>query len=511
MDKKTFSVPFDLGEVKENFSIDINPPSKSTKSTKPTQEQIINQAWKFHSEGNIKEAAKYYQYCIAQGFNDPDVFSNYGIILKNIGQLKEAENCYRKAIELQPDSADAYANLGNLLRDLGKLKEAELFTRKAIELNPDFANAYCNLGNILRDLGELKEAEVSLRKAIKLNPELEHAHLNLGNILQDLGNLKEALISVRKAIELNPDFANGYLNFGIILSDLGNLIEAEKALFKAFELDPQNKDIITNVIDLLPIYKIKDINLNPFFKINEEFRKINLPIKDQEYITDNEAIMLYRDGLNIYKENNLKLETNLSQIYKRNYINLDCKRHMTLFKQYKIIPEFCFGCYKVQVDLISIIELIKLFIVFNYLELENNNTRKCLIELRPNISGSYKGLIYCLGMDEAFAVSEILDMKIKKNIRFDLKSKVKRGCSEYPLEFPKYKEINKYGDQLMNYNHDWKVIENEFDKGNKEWGKKHETIKGFSLNSFLIIRNWISYAQKIGDESVNKITNEQRK
>ena len=69
--------------------------------TKPSKEQIINQAFKFHSQGNISEAAKYYQYFIDQGFKDHRVFSNYGIVLKNLGKSQEAELSYRKAIELK--------------------------------------------------------------------------------------------------------------------------------------------------------------------------------------------------------------------------------------------------------------------------------------------------------------------------------------------------------------------------------------------------------------------------
>ena len=75
---KIFPVPFALGEQKENITITSNTPSK------PSKEQIINQAFKFHSQGNISEAAKYYQQFINQGFKDQMVFSNYGIILKNI-------------------------------------------------------------------------------------------------------------------------------------------------------------------------------------------------------------------------------------------------------------------------------------------------------------------------------------------------------------------------------------------------------------------------------------------
>ena len=64
-------------------------------NTKPSKEQIINQAIKFHKEGNISEAAKYYQYLISQGFKDCRVFLNYGLILQNIANKFQAthQNC----------------------------------------------------------------------------------------------------------------------------------------------------------------------------------------------------------------------------------------------------------------------------------------------------------------------------------------------------------------------------------------------------------------------------------
>ena len=64
---------------------------KSNKKTKLSKEQIMNQAFEFHSQGNISEAAKYYQHFINQGFKDHRVFSNYGTILIDLGKLKEAE------------------------------------------------------------------------------------------------------------------------------------------------------------------------------------------------------------------------------------------------------------------------------------------------------------------------------------------------------------------------------------------------------------------------------------
>ena len=193
---KTFPVPFPLKENKENKTILTSTPSK------PSQEQLINQAFKLHSQGNIQEAAKYYQCFIDQGFKDHRVFSNYGNILKDLGNLKEAENSYRLAIELKPDYPEAHSNLGVLLKDLGNLKEAENSYRIAIKLKPDYPEAYSNLGNVLKDLGNLKEAENSYRIAIKLKPDYLEAHFNLGVLLKDLGNLKEAEKMEKRGIDM---------------------------------------------------------------------------------------------------------------------------------------------------------------------------------------------------------------------------------------------------------------------------------------------------------------------
>ncbi len=244
---KTFPIPFALKEIKDNISISTNTPNKSSKN------QIFNQAFKFHSEGNLLEAAKYYRKLIDQGFNDDKVFCNYGSILRNLGNLKEAELFQRKAIELNPKEAIAYSNLGNILRELGQLHEAKIMARKAIKLRPNFADAHSNLGYILRELGQLQEAEIMARKAIKLKPDFANAHCNLGTILKDLGNLKEAELSQRKAIELNPNEEMAYSNLGNILRELGQLQEAEIMLRKAIKLKPHFADAYLNLslIELL--------------------------------------------------------------------------------------------------------------------------------------------------------------------------------------------------------------------------------------------------------------------
>ena len=143
---------------------------------------IINQAFLLHSKGNIKEAAKYYRYLINKGLKDERVFSNYGLILKEIGKLKEAELELKKAIFINPDYPNAYYNLAVLFIDQGNLEKAEVELKKAIKLKSDFAIAYYNLGYILKNQGRLKEAKTYTQKALKANPQFTDAYLSLSTM-----------------------------------------------------------------------------------------------------------------------------------------------------------------------------------------------------------------------------------------------------------------------------------------------------------------------------------------
>jgi len=252
-EEAAFTVPTPFEEIKEDKNITTTNPSTSRKN------YIINQAFKFHSQGNIQQAKKYYQYFLDKGYIDHRVYSNYGIILKGLGKLKEAEILYRKAIKYKPKFAKGYCNLGSILLDLGKLKEAETLTRVAIKLKPNFENAHLNLGNILRNQSKLEEAEISACKAIEIKPDFGNAYYLLGNIYKDLGKLKKAEISLRKAIELKPNFAEAYSTLGTILKKIGELKEAEILQRKAISIEPDLSHINYNLANtLIQLGKIEE-------------------------------------------------------------------------------------------------------------------------------------------------------------------------------------------------------------------------------------------------------------
>ncbi len=198
--------------------------NKKNKNTKLSKEQIINQAIKLHLKGNIREAIKYYQQIIKVGWNDPRVFANYGIILRDLGNLKEAEISFRKAISLNPNLAEAYSNLGGILSDIGNLKEAEISIRKAIELNPNLVKAYYSLSrikysdenNIWQDL--IFSENILLKKSKKDQVSI---YFTRANILHKEKNYKESTKYLKLANKLK---------LAIRPSKSDNLIDKSKAL-----------------------------------------------------------------------------------------------------------------------------------------------------------------------------------------------------------------------------------------------------------------------------------------
>ena len=311
--------------------------------------KIINEAIKYHQDGNILKAAKAYQACINQGLKDQRVYSNYGLILKGLGNLEEAESSYRKAIEINPNFAEAYYNLGNILKDLGKsneselaykkaiqikpnfaeahsnlgllfqdlkrTKEAESYYRKAIEINPCFPNDYYNLGNLLKDMGKFKDAEIAYKCAIKINPNVAEFHYNIGILFQYCNRFEEAKLSLRKTIQINPNLAEAYNNLGNVLTQTGNLKEAEASLKKALKLNPNSAEAYNNLGNIfaqIGNLKEAEVSLKKALKLNPNLAK-SYYILSTLNILDNKE----KWQKNLFSEDILtnQIEINLVDIY----------------------------------------------------------------------------------------------------------------------------------------------------------------------------------------------------
>ena len=333
---------------------------------------------------------------------------------------------------------------------------------------------------------------------------------NIGVALFNSGKINESIKTYKKAITENPNFDLAYSNIGTCYNELGAYEDAVKYFSQALILNENNYSAKKNLINLFLVVRIESANEHPLIKINNKIKNI-----DNKIINNNSIKLEYIKNLlkisdNIIKTYEKEFNYNETQIYRKNSINLNCKRHFKVFNEFNIIPKYCFACYKIQIILRNVVDLIRLFFVFDNLSLEKNNIRKCIIETRVNISGNYKGYIYCDGIDEAQKIFDKIS-EITNNNKFEkIKIIIKHGCSEFYESYPDFEKINVNKKQQMEYEKNWKdkelMIDNKTPVRNELDKKKiHKSLKGINLSDILIIKNWICYANFIGDFSYKDI------
>ena len=118
------------------------------------------------------------------------------------------ESC-RRALALDPNQPEILTQLGNALADLGKYGAAVEAHRQALALKPDSAPALLGLGYFFERKGDLASAIDAYRTAIKLDPESSAAHLQLGSaeVLQD--RLEEAAACFERVLQLGAGLRRG--------------------------------------------------------------------------------------------------------------------------------------------------------------------------------------------------------------------------------------------------------------------------------------------------------------
>ena len=410
----------------------------------------------------------------------------------------------------QSKNAELYIKeIINLFQN-GLVKEALTKSENLIKKEQDLP-FLLNLNGIINiNLNNWDKAKISLNKAISLNQGYVEAYNNLGIVYNNLGNLEEAIKNFSMSVKLKNNYSNGYNNLGSTYDDLEQNELAIENYSKALEFDSNHVDAQRNLIHILTHFTPLKKNFNPIVIANNSLQKLKKNFIFTKGVKKLDIATLFKNSNKVIQNNIKELTFIETQIYRRNSIDLNCKRHHKVFNHFDVIPKFCFNCFKIQIEPKNVLELFKLFLIFDELKLSKNNTRKCLVELRPNISGTYKGLIYCTGMEEAEEILKDITPILKKIINNDVMIKIRRGCSEFAEKYKEYKEVNKSKPNFMKYKNEWKEKERIFDideiKSKKRKKNFKDSISGLTVSDILVMNNWLNYAKSINDTTYKHIS-----
>ena len=333
---------------------------------------------------------------------------------------------------------------------------------------------------------------------------------NIGFAYFKLGQIRKSIKFYNKSINENPKSDPTYNNLAISYTELGLYEKAYFCFLEILKINKESSLAKKNLIYLLNFINPKKNENDEIVKLNNKIKELskNFNFNNLHKIDKLKKILTESNNIIDTHDKNLFLEE--TQIYRKNLVNLNCERHFKVFNTHNIIPNFCFSCYKIQINLLNVIDLIKLFFIFDNIKFENNNIRKCIVELRDKIEGNYKGYVYCRSLEESIKIKEELEKTLINRNLINFKIDIKHGCSEFYNSYPEFKKINFKTSNDFNYKESWAEKEKNIDslepiRSDKDKKIMVNSLRGLNLSDILIIRNWLNYAFIIGDDSYKKL------
>ena len=110
--------------------------------------ESLNQALKFHKNGNLDKAEKIYLNILKKNSTDASLLQLLGTLNLQKKNYKISEDYFLKSLELKPEDPVTLNNLGILNRNLENIDKSIEYFEKNIKKN-NFLNSWINKSNIL--------------------------------------------------------------------------------------------------------------------------------------------------------------------------------------------------------------------------------------------------------------------------------------------------------------------------------------------------------------------------
>jgi Tfp pilus assembly protein PilF len=204
----------------------MTPPSLS-----PAASQWLSEAGKALSQGRADLAEQPLRRVLAEAPGFANAQFLYGIACQMRGDSITAVEYLRKAARQRSDDPNILTNLGGALYDVGATEEAFVCLRRATKLAPMQASHWFNLGKALKLDWQLDDASDALRRALDLNEQHINARITLADIFTIRGNIPEAVVEYRRVLSLQPDQAQAWHGLANLKTESLTLSDAKQIQF----------------------------------------------------------------------------------------------------------------------------------------------------------------------------------------------------------------------------------------------------------------------------------------
>jgi tetratricopeptide (TPR) repeat protein len=204
------------------------------------------QAFAYHSENRLAEAARLYHRILAYAPGDMQVLYLLGALECQRRDYEVAVTFLQQAVRADPRCAAPHAVLGMALLELGRSKEALESYDRALALDPDNSELLNNRSNALLQQGRVEEAIEGYDRALARKPDYVAAHVNRAGALLRQKRSEAALGALDRALAIDPVNVRALNDRAVALVGLRRPTEALACIERALKIGPRSAEALNN-------------------------------------------------------------------------------------------------------------------------------------------------------------------------------------------------------------------------------------------------------------------------
>jgi predicted O-linked N-acetylglucosamine transferase (SPINDLY family) len=200
---------------------------------------LLDQALRLQNQGQFAQAEKLYAQALHNVRDNPAIWFNHGLVLRDLGRPQDALVSFDQALKLSPATAEIQNERANALLELGRAAQALTALDRSLALKPGYPGTLINRGLALMAMERPEAALADFDAALRLQPRLPLALVNRGAALERLGRYDEAMASYSQALAIDPNDCHALNQRGLLLALAGRPEEALADYDRALGLDPR--------------------------------------------------------------------------------------------------------------------------------------------------------------------------------------------------------------------------------------------------------------------------------